>query len=95
MKILGVGELKKKLVVEISAVSAQAREKTADYRDFGSESRARQDYSDEQVSAETERMGRAARERVQRIFQWDQAAAEMIEVFEEVVNASHRRSRAA
>ncbi|MBW1883939.1 MAG: glycosyltransferase family 4 protein [Deltaproteobacteria bacterium] len=45
--------------------------------------------------AETERMGRAARRRVQRIFQWDQAAAQLVEVFEEVVNASHRRSRAA
>jgi len=45
--------------------------------------------------AETERMGRAARERVERIFQWDQAAAQMVDVFEEVIDASHRRSRAA
>jgi glycosyltransferase involved in cell wall biosynthesis len=45
--------------------------------------------------AETERMGRAARERVERIFQWDQAAAQMVDVFEEVVDATHRRSRAA
>jgi glycosyltransferase involved in cell wall biosynthesis len=44
---------------------------------------------------ETERMGRAARERVERIFQWDQAAAEMVEVFEEVIDATHGRSRAA
>jgi glycosyltransferase involved in cell wall biosynthesis len=45
--------------------------------------------------AETERMGKAARERVQRIFQWDQAAAQLVEVFEEVIHASDRRSRAA
>ena len=44
---------------------------------------------------ETARMGRAARARVERIFQWDQAAAQMVEVFEEVVHASDRRSRAA
>jgi glycosyltransferase involved in cell wall biosynthesis len=44
---------------------------------------------------ETERMGRAARRRVQRLFQWDQAAAQMVEVFEEVIHATHRRSRAA
>jgi glycosyltransferase involved in cell wall biosynthesis len=45
--------------------------------------------------AETERMGRAARERVERIFQWDQAAAQLVDVFEEVLDATHRRSRAA
>ena len=45
--------------------------------------------------AETERMGKAARERVQRIFQWDQAAAQLVEVFEKVIHASDRRSRAA
>jgi len=44
---------------------------------------------------ETERMGRAARRRVERLFQWDQAAAQMVEVFEEVIHATHRRSRAA
>jgi glycosyltransferase involved in cell wall biosynthesis len=44
---------------------------------------------------ETARMGRAARERVERLFQWDQAAAQMVEVFEEVIHAAHRRSRAA
>lgn len=44
---------------------------------------------------ETERMGRAARARVERIFQWDQAAARMVEVFEEVIHAADRRSRAA
>jgi glycosyltransferase involved in cell wall biosynthesis len=42
-----------------------------------------------------ERMGRAARQRVQRLFQWDQAAAGLIEVFEETIHAAHRRSRAA
>ena len=45
--------------------------------------------------AETERMGRAARERVERVFQWDQSAAQLVDVFQEVVHASHRRSRAA
>jgi glycosyltransferase involved in cell wall biosynthesis len=45
--------------------------------------------------SETARMGRAARKRVERLFQWDQAAAQMVEVFEEVVGAAHRRSRAA
>jgi len=45
--------------------------------------------------AETERMGRAARARVERIFQWDQAAAQLVDVFEEVIDATHRRSRAA
>jgi len=44
---------------------------------------------------ETERMGRAARARVKRLFQWDQAAAQMVDVFEEVIHATHRRSRAA
>jgi glycosyltransferase involved in cell wall biosynthesis len=41
------------------------------------------------------RMGRAARERVQRVFRWDDAAARLVEVFEEVRRAAHRRSRAA
>lgn len=45
--------------------------------------------------AETERMGRAARARVERLFQWDRAAAELVQVFEEVVHAAHGRSRAA
>ncbi|MBJ20731.1 MAG: glycosyltransferase family 4 protein [bacterium] len=44
---------------------------------------------------QTERMGRAARRRVERLFQWDQAAAEMVDVFEEVIHAAHRRSQAA
>jgi glycosyltransferase involved in cell wall biosynthesis len=40
-------------------------------------------------------MGRAARERVLRLFRWERAAAELVNVFEDVVRASHRRSRAA
>ncbi len=44
---------------------------------------------------ETERMGRAARARVERLFQWDRAAAQLVDVFEEVIHAAHRRSRAA
>jgi len=45
--------------------------------------------------AETQRMGIAARARVQRIFQWDQAAAQLVDVFEEVIHAADRRSRTA
>ncbi len=41
------------------------------------------------------RMGIAARERVAKLFQWDQAAAELVEVFEETIRAADRRSRAA
>jgi len=44
---------------------------------------------------ETERMGKAARQRVQQLFQWDQAAAQLVDVFEEVIHAADRRSRAA
>ncbi len=40
-------------------------------------------------------MGRAARERVAHLFQWDQAAAGLAEIFEETVRAAHGRSRAA
>jgi glycosyltransferase involved in cell wall biosynthesis len=42
-----------------------------------------------------ERMGRAARERIRRVFQWSDAAAGLVDVFEEVVRAAHRRPRAA
>ncbi len=42
-----------------------------------------------------EAMGRAARERVQRCFQWNRAAAEMAQVLEDTLRAAHRRSRAA
>jgi glycosyltransferase involved in cell wall biosynthesis len=50
------------------------------------------------VLAEPERalhMGRAARARVERIFQWRDAAAGLVGVFEEVLRAAHRRPRAA
>ncbi len=40
-------------------------------------------------------MGRAARARIERVFQWSDAAAGLIEVFEETLRAAHRRSRAA
>jgi len=45
--------------------------------------------------ARAERMGRAARERVLRLFRWDEAAAQLVGVFEEVRRVAHRRSRAA
>jgi len=44
---------------------------------------------------ETRRMGRAARERIERVFQWDRAAAQLVDVFQEVIHATDRRSRAA
>jgi glycosyltransferase involved in cell wall biosynthesis len=40
-------------------------------------------------------MGRAARERVERVFQWSDAAAGLAEVFAETIRAAHGRSRAA
>ncbi len=43
----------------------------------------------------TERMGRAARTRIQRVFQWSDAAARLVDVFEDTLRATHRRSRAA
>jgi glycosyltransferase involved in cell wall biosynthesis len=43
----------------------------------------------------TARMGAAARARVQRIFQWKDAAAGLVDVFEDTLRAAHRRSRAA
>jgi glycosyltransferase involved in cell wall biosynthesis len=42
-----------------------------------------------------ERMGRAARARVERTFRWSDAAARLLAVFEETRRAAHRRSRAA
>ena len=42
-----------------------------------------------------ERMGAAARARVERVFQWKRAAAELALVFEETLRAAHRRPRAA
>jgi glycosyltransferase involved in cell wall biosynthesis len=41
------------------------------------------------------RMGDAARARVQHVFRWDRAAAELARVFEETRRAAHRRPRAA
>jgi glycosyltransferase involved in cell wall biosynthesis len=38
-----------------------------------------------------ERMGRAARARVERVFRWSDAAARLVEVFEETRRAAHRR----
>ncbi len=42
-----------------------------------------------------EAMGRAARARVQRLFQWKDAAANLVDVFEDTLRAAHGRSRAA
>ena len=42
-----------------------------------------------------ETMGRAARARVQRLFQWKDAAANLVSVFEDTLRAAHGRSRAA
>ena len=42
-----------------------------------------------------ETMGAAARKRVQRIFQWKDAAAGLVDVFEDTIRAAHRRPRAA
>lgn len=43
----------------------------------------------------TARMGQAARARIERVFQWSEAAAGLVEVFEDTLRAAHRRSRAA
>jgi glycosyltransferase involved in cell wall biosynthesis len=43
----------------------------------------------------TARIGRAARRRVERIFQWSDAAAGLVDVFEETLRAADGRSRAA
>lgn len=51
-----------------------------------------------EVLADPERlcaMGRTARQRVQRLFQWREAAAQLADVFEETRRAAHRRSRPA
>jgi glycosyltransferase involved in cell wall biosynthesis len=42
-----------------------------------------------------EQMGRRARRRIQRVFRWSDAAAGLVDVFEETVRVAHRRSRAA
>jgi glycosyltransferase involved in cell wall biosynthesis len=41
------------------------------------------------------RMGRTARERVQRLFRWEDAAARLVDTFEDTLRAAHGRSRAA
>jgi len=43
----------------------------------------------------TAAMGRAARKRVESVFQWRDAASNLVQVFEDVLSATHRRSRAA
>ena len=45
--------------------------------------------------ARTKRMGRAARRRIETVFSWRDAAAGLVQVFEETLRAAHRRSRAA
>jgi glycosyltransferase involved in cell wall biosynthesis len=45
--------------------------------------------------ARAARMGRAARARIERSFRWSDAAARLVEVFEETRRAAHRRPRAA
>jgi len=42
-----------------------------------------------------ERIGATARRRIQRVFRWSDAAAQLADVFEETRRAAHRRSRAA
>ena len=42
-----------------------------------------------------EQMGRAARERIQRVFPWQDTARDLVGVFEETLRAAHRRPRAA
>jgi glycosyltransferase involved in cell wall biosynthesis len=41
------------------------------------------------------RMGRSARARVARAFRWEEAAARLVDVFEDTLRAAHRRPRAA
>ncbi|MEE2664505.1 MAG: glycosyltransferase family 4 protein [Myxococcota bacterium] len=42
-----------------------------------------------------ERIGAAARRRIQTVFRWDDAAENLVRVFEDILHAAHRRSRAA
>ena len=42
-----------------------------------------------------EEMGKRARTRIEKVFRWSEAAAQLVDVFEETRHASHRRSRAA
>lgn len=43
----------------------------------------------------TAAMGRAARQRIEHVFQWRDAAHGLVDVFEETLRAAHRRQRAA
>jgi len=43
----------------------------------------------------SEQMGRAARTRIRQVFSWRDAAAGLVDVFEDVLRAAHGRSRAA
>jgi glycosyltransferase involved in cell wall biosynthesis len=43
----------------------------------------------------TAQMGRDARKRVQQTFQWKDAAANLVDLFEDTLRAAHSRSRAA
>jgi glycosyltransferase involved in cell wall biosynthesis len=45
--------------------------------------------------AKTAAMGKAARRRIERTFQWSDTAAKLVDVFEETLRAAHGRSRAA
>jgi len=45
--------------------------------------------------ARAAQMGQAARARIARLFRWKDAAAQLVDVFEETIRAAHRRSRAA
>ncbi len=47
------------------------------------------------VPGKAEEMGKAARRRVQSVFRWDDAAHQLVDVFEETIRATHSRSRAA
>jgi glycosyltransferase involved in cell wall biosynthesis len=47
------------------------------------------------VPGRVEEMGREARARIQNVFQWSDAAANMIKVFEETLRVANGRSRAA
>jgi glycosyltransferase involved in cell wall biosynthesis len=60
-------------------------------RDAGALAAAIQDVLSDPARAQA--MGRAARARVERVFQWRDAAARLIEVFEETLRAAHRRPR--
>ena len=60
-------------------------------RDAGALAAAIQDVLADPERAEA--MGQAARARIERVFQWRDAAARLIDVFEETLRAAHRRPR--